>query len=311
MATKPEQLVIIGSGPAGLTAAIYAARANLQPVVVEGNQPGGQLMGTSVVENWPSRTSILGPELMKQMREHALSFGTRFVEGDVTALSAAEKPFTVHVNQTKTIQAHAIILALGATQKRLGCPGEDQYWGKGVTTCAVCDGALYRGKKVIIVGGGDTAMEDASFLTKFTDQITIVHILDKFTACHAMQQRVLETSCIQTMYESTVTGITGNGTHVTQATVTNKKTGATTTLDADGIFVAIGLTPNTAFLKDQVALDEWGYITLTKNSGTSVEGIFAAGDAHDYRYRQAITAAGSGCMAALDAERYLSGQSLF
>lgn len=303
-----EKLVIIGSGPAGLTAAIYASRADLQPIVIEGSKPGGQLMGTSFVENWPGHMRIMGPELMRQLREHARSFGTRFIEGDTTEITI-QKPFMIAVNK-KQIATHAIILALGANPKRLGCPGEDTYWGKGVTTCAVCDGALYRDKKVLIVGGGDSAMEDASFLTTFTKHITIVHILDKLTACSAMQQRVVNNPNTQIIYESTVAEIVGDGQKVTQAVIQNKKTGTKQTIDINGIFVAIGLTPNTNLVQGKVELDKRGYIDLIKGSQTSAPGIFAAGDVHDYRYRQAITAAGSGCMAALDAQSYLANLNL-
>ncbi|HEV2916882.1 MAG TPA: thioredoxin-disulfide reductase [Candidatus Babeliales bacterium] len=304
MPIEQAPIVIIGSGPAGLTAAIYAARANLQPVVIEGNKPGGQLMGTSFVENWPGITSILGPDLMHTMREHARTFGTQFIEGDATKISI-EQPFIIHIGQSKKIKASAIILALGASPKRLGCPGENEYWGKGITTCAICDGALYKDRKVLIVGGGDSAMEDASFLSKFTKDITIVHILDKLTACQAMQQRVLNNPSIKIIYKSTVTEIKGDGKKVNQAIIKEQNTGKTQTIDVDGIFVAIGLNPNTQLVKDIVKLDKWGYIELVKGMQTSVPGIFAAGDAHDYTYRQAITAAGSGCMAALDAQWYI------
>jgi thioredoxin reductase (NADPH) len=310
MSDKTEQLIIIGSGPAGLTAAIYAARADLKPIVIEGSQPGGQLMGTTFVENWPGCSRILGPQLMHQIREHALNLGTRFIEGNAASLTIGHEIFTIHTDHLNVLSARCLIVALGASPKRLACPGEDDYWGKGVTTCAVCDGAFYRDKKVIIAGGGDSAMEDASFMTKFTNNITIVHILDKLTASHAMQQRVLKNSAISILYESTISAIKGNTGHVTHVVITNQKTGTTTTLEADGIFVAIGLNPNTTILKGHIELDKWGYIKITDQTKTSIEGIFAAGDVHDYRYRQAITAAGSGCMAALDAERYLSSNPL-
>lgn len=301
-----EKLIIIGSGPAGLTAAIYAARANLAPLIIEGSAPGGQLIGTSYVENWPGEKKILGPTLMQNIREQAESLGTRFVEGRVTALNAHKNPFTITTDTGATLHTQAIILAMGAEPKRLGCPGEDTYWGKGVSTCAVCDGTFYKNKKVVIVGGGDTAMEDASFLRKFTDQITIVHILDTLTASAAMQERVIHDPAITILYESTVTKIDGNGSHVTNVTIKNKKTDAEDVLDTDGIFIAIGLSPNTSFLTPPLEVDKWGYIKVSDNTKTSVPGIFAAGDVQDFRYRQAITAAGSGCMAALDAERYLS-----
>jgi thioredoxin reductase (NADPH) len=305
MSVQSENLIIIGSGPAGLTAAIYAARANLKPLIIEGNAPGGQLMGTSYIENFPGTPHILGPDLMQTMREQAIQLGTRIISGDAIALSTKERPFTVQTDQSEEFSAKALILALGATPKRLGCPGEDEYWGAGVTTCAVCDGAFYPNKKVLVIGGGDSAMEDASFLTKFTNQITVVHILKELTASHAMQEPILCNPVTSIIYESTVAAIKGDGKHVTHALITNQKTGAETSLEADAIFVAIGLNPNTAILKGHIALHSNGYIMVTDTTRTSVEGIFAAGDAQDYRYRQAVTAAGSGCMAALDAERYL------
>lgn len=299
-----HDLIIIGSGPAGLTAAIYAARANLKPIMIEGTNPGGQLMNTSHVENWPGEKSILGPTLMMNMREHALHFGTQVISESVTAVDFSKRPFTV-ITDTKTFTARSIIVATGATPKWLGCPGENEYRAKGVTTCAVCDGAFYFGKKVAVIGGGDTAMEDASFLKKFTKDVTIVHILDKFTASHAMQQRVLNDPDIKIIYESTVRKFTGDGTKLTGMTIYNTKTNQETELAVDGAFIAIGLNPNTKPFKGHLELNDWGYINVHDQVKTSVEGVFAAGDVHDYKYRQAITSAGAGCMAALEAERYL------
>lgn len=306
MESKIHKLVIIGSGPAGLTAGVYAARANLNPIIIDGDEPGGQLIKTSYVENWPGEKSILGPELMMSMRDHAKHFGTEFVSGRVTSVDFTQKPFTVVVGEKMILKSHAVIIATGATPKRLNVPGESEYWGKGVTTCAVCDGAFYPDKNVLVIGGGDTAMEDASFLKKFTKKVTVVHILDKFTASHAMQQRVLNDPDITVIYNSTVTEFKGNGQHVTAAVVTNQVTGEKTTIDVDGAFIAVGLSPNTAPFRDHVACNQWGFIEVSNNVHTSVEGVFAAGDVHDYRYRQAITSAAAGCMAALDAERYLS-----
>jgi len=306
MENKIHKLIIVGSGPAGLTAAIYAARANLEPIIIDGDDPGGQLMKTSYVENWPGEKSILGPKLMINMRDHAKHFGTQFVSGVVTEVDFSKKPFTITVNNKTLLQAHAVIITTGATPRRLGVPGEDIHWGKGVTTCAVCDGAFYRDRKVVIVGGGDTAMEDASFLKKFTNDITIVHILDKFTASHAMQQRVINDPDIKIHYNSTVTEIHGDGQQVEAVTVTDKATGQAMKLEADGVFVAVGLTPNTAPFKDHIFCNKGGFVEIVNQTRTNIEGVFAAGDVHDYRYRQAITSAGAGCMAALDAERYLS-----
>jgi thioredoxin reductase (NADPH) len=299
-------VLIIGSGPAGLTAAIYAARSALKPNVIEGKKPGGQLIGTTYVENWPGEKKILGPTLMQQMREHAESLGTEFIAGNVTQLDATKKPFAVTLDTGTTFHAHAIILAMGAEPKQLNCPGEEHYWGKGVSTCPVCDGPFYKDKKVIVVGGGDSAMEAASFLRNYTDKITIVHILDKLTACQSMQERVLNDSAIKVIYSHTVSAIEGNNATVTGVVITDQKTKATQKVETDGVFITIGLKPNTDFLKTSIELDKWGYIKIHDHTKTSVEGIFAAGDVHDFRYRQAITAAGSGCMASLDVERYLS-----
>ncbi len=303
--THIYNLIIIGSGPAGLTAGIYASRANLNPLIIDGKTPGGQLMGTSYVENWPGEKSILGPTLMIKIREHASHFGCTFLSEEITKVDFSTKPFTLWTNKDKELKTHAVIVASGAIPKKLRCPGEQEYWGKGITTCAVCDGTFYPDKNVIVVGGGDSAMEDASFLTKFTDKVTVVHILDKLTASVPMQKRVLDNPNIKIIYNSTVTEIHGDRTHVTSATITNQKTNETTTLKADGIFLAIGLNPNTPMFKNQLNMDKFGYLEVKEHIKTSVEGIFAAGDVADYRYRQAITSAGSGCMAAMDAERYL------
>jgi len=306
MSTIKHPLIIIGSGPSGLTAGIYASRANLKPLIIEGKEPGGQLMGTTYVENWPGEKSILGPKLMMNMKDHAKHFGSEFLADKITKVDFSKKPFTLWTEQGKELQADAVIVATGAVPNRLKCPGEDEYWGKGVTTCAVCDGAFYPDKEVIIVGGGDTAMEDASFMTKFTKKITIVHILDQLTASKPMQKRVLDNPDINIIYNSTVSEIKGDGNHVTSAIITNQKTGETKELKTDAIFIAIGMHPNTKYLENQIELDKFGYVNVTNHTRTSVEGVFAAGDVADYRYRQAITSAGSGCMAALDAERYLA-----
>ncbi len=302
-----HNLIILGSGPAGLTAAIYSARGNLKPLVIDGTLPGGQLLGTTYVENWPGEKSILGPTLMQNMRDHAKHFGTEFLSETVVKVDFTKKPFTLWTDQNKQLQAHAIIVATGAVPNKLGCPGEKEYWGKGVTTCAVCDGAFYADKNVLVVGGGDTAMEDASFLKRFTNRVTIIQIGDKLTASYAMQQRVINDPDITIIYNSTVTEIHGKNDHVTGITVTDQKTHKTIALDIDGIFVAIGLKPSTDIFKNQLAMNEYGYLHIENDTKSSVEGVFIAGDVADYRYRQAITAAGAGCMAALDVERYLKG----
>jgi thioredoxin reductase (NADPH) len=300
-----RSLIIIGSGPAGLTAGIYAARANLKPLIIKGKNPGGQLMGTTAVENWPGNISINGPQLMINMQEHAAHFGAEFLDESIVSVDFKKKPFTVNTDTGTQLTADSIIIATGASPKRLGCPGEADYWGKGVTTCAVCDGAFYKDRKVVIVGGGDTAMEDASFMLNFTTQITIVHILDKLTASAATQARVINNPHINIIYKTTVSQIHGNGTHVTGATLVDQKTKETRNIDTDAIFVAIGLNPNVAPFKSHLVLNKYGFIEVKDQTNTSIPGVFVAGDVADYRYRQAITSSGAGCMAALDAERYL------
>lgn len=307
---KTEKLVVLGSGPAGLTAAIYAARSHLDPLVIEGNEPGGQLMGTTIVENWPGEKSIMGPTLMENMRNHAAHFKTRFLSEEVKQVNLSVRPFLLTTHKGTHIETHSLIIATGASAKRLGCPGEAEFWGKGVTTCAVCDGAFYTDKEVVIVGGGDTAMENASFLTNFTQKITIVHILSELTACPSMQERVIHNPNIKIIYDTTVTSINGVQGKVNSVTITNKKTGAQKELPAQGVFIAIGLTPNTALFKNQLEMNSAGYILPKNHTATSVPGVFVAGDVADSRYRQAITSAGTGCAATLDAERYLKENQL-
>ena len=306
MSSEINQLIIIGSGPAGLTAAIYAARANLNPIVIEGSVPGGQLKGTSIVENWPGTKSIMGPQLMMEMKEHAKGLGTEFISESITGVDFSKQPFLLSTDRDKELKAQAVIIATGSTPNHLNVEGEEEYWGKGVTTCAVCDGAFYKDKKVVVVGGGDTAMEDASFLKKFTKDVTVIQILDRLTASQAMQQRVLDDPDITILYNNTVTQFEGDGQHVQKITVKDQKTDKKTTMDVDGVFIAVGMDPNTEPFRGHIDLDKWGYVNVSNHTKTSVEGVFAAGDARDYRYRQAITSAGTGCMAALDAERYLA-----
>lgn len=299
-------LIIIGGGPAALTAAIYAARANLKPIIFEGKMPGGQLMGTTAVENWPGAISILGPDLMINMREHAVAMGAEIISQEITAVNLNKKPFSIVTDKGQEYSTKALIIATGAQPNKLAnCPGQDEYWGKGVTTCAVCDGALYKDKKVVIVGGGDTAMEDASFMTNYTKNIIIIQNLEELSATYAMQQRVVEHPDIKIIYSSTVTEIKGNGTKVTGISIINLKTNEKTELATDGVFLAIGLKPTTALFKGQLDLNSYGYLIVHDGTKTSKEGVFGAGDVADPRYRQAITSAGTGCMAALDAERYL------
>ncbi len=303
---KSHELIIIGSGPAGLTAGIYAARANLNPIVFEGSKPGGQLMGTSYVENWPGDKKILGPELMMNMREHAGAMGAKLEAETIESVDFSKRPFTLIDGKGRSYECNACIIATGARPRRLGIPGEEDYWGRGVSSCAVCDAAFYKDRKVVIIGGGDTAMEDASFLSKFTDEITVVQNQEKLTASAPMQKRVLDDSATKIIYNSTATEILGNETTVTGIKIKNQKTQKEDVIKADGIFIAIGMIPNSKPFEGQLKLDKWGYIELTNHTTTSIPGIFAAGDIADPIYRQAITSAGSGCMAALDAQRYLT-----
>lgn len=302
-------VIIIGSGPAGLTAALYTGRARLAPLVIAGKEPGGQLMGTTIVENWPGTMSIMGPQLMLQMQEQATAVGAALLFETVVSVDCSAIPYTVTTNSGTTYRSKSIIIATGAQPNRLGCQGEEEYWGKGVTVCAVCDGAFYRDKKVIVVGGGDTAMEDASFLTKFTNNITVVHIKDRLTASQPMQERVLANSAIKIIYNSTITAITGNGNHVTGCTIQNMLTGNEEKVATDGVFIAIGLKPATKPFIGQLPLNSYGYLQTIDAIYTEKPGIFVAGDVADFKYRQAITAAGSGCMAALACERYLEQQN--
>lgn len=303
---KLNELIIIGSGPAGLTAAIYAARAQLNPLIIDGPNPGGQLINTTYVENWPGEKTILGADLMLKIKEHALHFGTQFIDQSVSKVDFLSSPFTIWTNTQEILYAKSVIIATGANPKKLNCPGEEQYWSKGVSTCAICDGALYYDKNIIVVGGGDTAMEDALFLTRFNNMVTIVQINDQLTASKIMQERVLNHPKINIIYNSTVTKIQGDQKQVTHATVTNLNTQAQQDIPAQAIFVAIGLHPATNVFKEQIKIDHFGHI-VENHTKTNIAGVFAAGDVCDRKYRQAITSAGFGCMAALEAERYLAG----
>ena len=298
-------LIIIGAGPAGLTAAIYAARANLNPIIIEGPKPGGQLMGTTAVENWPGNISIMGPELMINMQNHAKKLKANIMSGSVTAVDLKAQPFTVTIDGKQQLQANSIIIASGATPNSLKCPGESEFWGKGVSTCVTCDGAFYKNQDVVVVGGGDSSMEAASFLHRNGNRVTIVHIGEQLTASHAMQERVLNNSDFKIIYAHTVAEIRGKDGKIIGVTIVNVKTKATQELKTDAVFLAIGLKPNTDIFKDQLQRSQSGHLLVTDFVKTSVPGVFACGDACDPKYRQAIVSAGFGCMAALEAERYL------
>jgi thioredoxin reductase (NADPH) len=303
-------VAIIGSGPAGYTAAIYTARANLNPVIIEGNLRGGQLMITTEVENFPGfPEGVQGPELMEKFRQQAEKFGTAFISGEVTKIDASSRPFKIWVNDSEMIEAKALIIATGASAQLLNIPSEKEYMGFGVSACATCDGFFFRGKEVMVIGGGDTAMEEAVFLSRFCTKVYVVHRRDKLRASKIMQEKALNNPKIEFIWDSVIEEILGiqeNGIKkVTGARLKNVKTGTLTEKPIEGIFMAIGHKPNTGFLKGIIELDEKGYIILKDHSQTSLPGIFACGDVKDPRYRQAITAAGSGCMAALDVEHFL------
>ncbi|NNC93762.1 MAG: thioredoxin-disulfide reductase [Acidimicrobiia bacterium] len=303
-----EQVLIIGSGPAGLTAAVYAARADLQPLMVEGMAAGGQLMLTTDVENYPGfPDGIMGPELMEQFRKQAERFGTRLITADVTRVDFSSRPFTVWVDADE-YQADSIIISTGASASWLGLENEERLRGHGVSACATCDGFFFRDVEVAVVGGGDSAMEEALFLAKFASKVTIIHRRDEFRASKIMVRRALAHDKIEVLWNTTVEDVLGES-QVEGLTLRNVLTGEVTEFKTGGLFLAIGHKPNTDLFQDQLELDDVGYIVYPgTGTATSVEGVFAAGDVADHTYRQAITAAGSGCMAAIDAERWLAEQ---
>jgi len=299
-----EKVLIVGSGPAGLTAAIYAARAGLEPVVIEGFERGGQLMLTTDVENYPGfPDGVLGPELMEQLRKQAERFGTRIIAADVDEVDFSAHPFRAWAGDDE-YEAETVIISTGASARWLGIPGEERLRGHGVSACATCDGFFFRDRELAVVGGGDSAMEEALFLTRFASKVTIIHRRDEFRASEIMVRRALAHDKIDVVWDSVVEEVLGDD-EVTGVRIRNVKTGEVSVLAVDGMFVAIGHDPNTAVFRDQIDLDAKGYIVLHGGSRTSVPGVFAGGDVADSVYRQAITAAGMGCQAALDAQHWL------
>lgn len=300
-----EDVIIIGSGPAGLTAAIYTARANLNPLMIEGYTAGGQLMWTTEVENFPGfPEGKMGPDLMMDFRKQAEKFGTRFITEDVTKVDFSQKPFIVEVDGV-VHRAKSVIVATGATAKLLGLESERRLMGHGVSTCATCDGAFFKNKDICVVGGGDSALEEAIFLTRFASKVYLIHRRDKFRASKIMQDKAFANPKIEVIWNSEIEEVLGDN-KVTSVRLNDTVTGEKRELPLEAVFVAIGHTPNAALFKDQLDLDHQGYLhTQGKGAKTNIEGVFACGDVQDHVYRQAITAAGSGCMAAIDAERYL------
>ena len=308
-ATRHTKVLIIGSGPAGYTAAVYAARAMLEPVLVQGMEPGGQLTTTTEVENYPGFTEIQGPELMTNMEAHAKAMGTEVISDIITELDLQNRPFTAKGDSGTTYTADAVILATGARARWLGLPSEDKFKGFGVSACATCDGFFYRGKPIVVIGGGNTAVEEALFLTNFGSKVTLIHRRDELRAEKILIDRLMKNPKVEILWDHVLDEVVGTDTPtgVTGVRAKHVKTGEITEVPADGVFIAIGHAPASELVKDQLELHHGGYVTVEPGSTrTSIPGVFAAGDLTDHIYRQAVTSAGMGCMAALDAEKYIA-----
>lgn len=298
-------VIIIGSGPAGYTAGVYTSRAKLNTLLISGSLPGGQLMTTSEVENYPGfPNGIFGPELMMNMRQQAERFGARLLDDEVAEVDFKRRPFRIKT-YGQEFSSESVIICTGASPRKLGLKGEAEFAGKGISYCATCDGPFFKGEDIAVVGGGDTAIEEATFLTKFGKSVKIIHRKDYLRASKILQEKAFENPKIDFVWDHVVSDIRGNSNKINSILVRNIKTGEERKIPVGGLFVAIGHEPNTSIFRNQVNLDDRGYIILTENTRTSVDGVFAAGDVHDYRYRQAITAGGFGCMAALDVEKWL------
>ncbi|QYK40718.1 MAG: thioredoxin-disulfide reductase [Paracoccaceae bacterium] len=308
--TRHTRLLIIGSGPAGYTAAVYAARAMLNPLLIQGLQPGGQLTITTEVENWPGDSQVMGPDLMVRMEEHARAMGAEVISDYVTSLDLSARPFTARADSGTTYTADAVVLATGAQARWLGLPSEEKFKGFGVSACATCDGFFYRGKEVVVIGGGNTAVEEALFLTNFASKVTLIHRRDSLRAEKILQDRLFKHPKVEILWNHEVTEVIGTDAPlgVTAVRARSVQTGAEQDIACAGFFVAIGHSPASELVKDQLDLHNGGYVKVTPGgTATSIPGVFAAGDLTDHVYRQAVTSAGMGCMAALDAERFLAG----